>query len=170
MRGRREDITVQQQEDIAAVGSLMVRLAGAAAGGPALQALAGHLSPHLMHLLASLQNSHIRDCHMVKPAVFAMVWGRFPAKGQSSGVSNSLKHMLFWLSACAAISVLWRCNCWCLRTVCCKIWLPTGQHGNMSCKAHVCRHVTDCNHKGHAVQPLGLGKQGKVVFVCAAAV
>lgn len=65
MRGRREDIAVQQQEDIAAVGSLMVRLAGAAAGGPALQALAGHLSPHLMHLLASLQNSHIRDCHMV---------------------------------------------------------------------------------------------------------
>lgn len=72
MRGRREDITVQQQEDIAAVGPLMVRLAGAAAGGPALQALAGQLSPHLMHLLASLQNGHIRDWHMVKPAVFAV--------------------------------------------------------------------------------------------------
>ena len=72
MRGRREDITVQQQEDIAAVGSLMVCLAGAAAGGPALQALAGHLSPHLMHLLASLQNSHITDCHMVKLAVFSL--------------------------------------------------------------------------------------------------
>ena len=66
-------MAVQQQEDIAAVtvGSLMVRLAGAAAGGPALQALAGHLSPHLMHLLSSVQNSHghIRDCHMVVTAV-----------------------------------------------------------------------------------------------------
>lgn len=65
VRGRREDTAVQQQEDIAAVGSLMVRLAGGAANGPALQALAGHLSPHLLHLLSSLQNSHIRDCHMV---------------------------------------------------------------------------------------------------------
>ena len=80
MRGRREDITVQQQEDIAAVGSLMVRLAGAAAGGPALQALAGHLSPHLMHLLASLQNSHIRDCHMVKPAVIFVSVRWIPCK------------------------------------------------------------------------------------------
>lgn len=69
MRGRREDTAVQQQEDIAAVGSLMVRLAGGAANGPALQALAGHLSPHLLHLLASLQNSHIRDCHMLCSAV-----------------------------------------------------------------------------------------------------
>ena len=66
MRGRRDDMTMQQQEDIAAVGSLMLRLAGASGGGPALQAVAGHLSPHLVHLLASLQNSHIRDCHMVR--------------------------------------------------------------------------------------------------------
>lgn len=66
MQGRRDDMSMQQQEDIAAVGSLMVRLAGASGGGPALQAVAGHLSPHLVHLLASLQNSHIRDCHMVR--------------------------------------------------------------------------------------------------------
>ena len=68
LRGRREDIALQQQEDIAAVGPLMVRLAGAggAAGASALQALAGHLSPHLLHLFASLQNAHIRDCHTVR--------------------------------------------------------------------------------------------------------
>lgn len=60
-------MAVQQQEDIVAVGPLMVRLAGGAASGPALQALAGHLSPHLLHLLASLQNNHISDCHMVDP-------------------------------------------------------------------------------------------------------
>ena len=58
-------MAVQQQEDIAAVGPLMVRLAGGAGGAPSLQALAGHLSPHLLHLLASLQNAHIRDCHTV---------------------------------------------------------------------------------------------------------
>lgn len=69
MQGRRDDMSMQQQEDIAAVGSLMVRLAGASGGGPALQAVAGHLSPHLVHLLASLQNSHIRDCHMLCTAV-----------------------------------------------------------------------------------------------------
>ena len=68
MRGRREDMALQQQEDVAAVGLLMVHLAGAAGGGPALQALTGHLSPHLMHLLASLQNNHIRDCHTVSIA------------------------------------------------------------------------------------------------------
>ena len=66
LRGRREDIALQQQEDIAAVGPLMVRLAGGAAGASALQALAGHLSPHLLHLFASLQNAHIRDCHTVR--------------------------------------------------------------------------------------------------------
>lgn len=66
LRGRREDIALQQQEDIAAVGPLMVCLAGAAAGASALQALTGHLSPHLLHLLASLQNAHIRDCHTVR--------------------------------------------------------------------------------------------------------
>ena len=65
LRGRREDMPLQQQEDIAAVGPLIVRLAGGASGGPALQALAGHLSQHLLHLLASLQNAHIRDCHTV---------------------------------------------------------------------------------------------------------
>ena len=66
LRGRREDIALQQQEDIAAVGPLMVCLAGGAAGASALQALTGHLSPHLLHLFASLQNAHIRDCHTVR--------------------------------------------------------------------------------------------------------
>ena len=113
MRGRREDITVQQLEDIAAVGSLMVCLAGAAAGGPALQALTGHLSPHLMHLLASLQNSHIRDCHMVRPAAFFCMSGRI-----LQGVSMSLHHMLVLLSAGAAVSrgAAYCCNFWCLQT------------------------------------------------------
>ncbi|DBA77365.1 hypothetical protein WJX79_005205 [Trebouxia sp. C0005] len=69
LRGRREDIPLQQQEDIAAIGPLMVHLAGGAAGASALQALAGHLSPHLLHLLASLQNAHIRDCHTLCAAV-----------------------------------------------------------------------------------------------------
>ena len=71
MRGRREDISLQQQEDIAAVGPLLMRAAGAAASSPGLQALSGHLTPHLMHLLASLQNGHIRDCHTVSLAVQA---------------------------------------------------------------------------------------------------
>ena len=66
LRGRRDEVALQQQEDIAAVGPLMVRLAGGAAGAPTLQALAGHLSPHLLHLLASLQNGHTRDCHTVR--------------------------------------------------------------------------------------------------------
>ena len=122
MRGRREDITVQQQEDIAAVGSLMVRLAGGAAGGPALQSLAGHLSPHLMHLLASLQNSHIRDCHMVKCAVIFCVGEVDSLRSDRALVSA---HVLLPICLCSS-----------------QPWIVVALH----CVAAfgICQHISSC--------------------------
>ena len=64
-RGQQQDVAAQQQEDIAAVAPLIFRVAGGSAGVPHLAALASHVSPHLLHVLASLQNSHVRDCQMV---------------------------------------------------------------------------------------------------------
>lgn len=64
-RGQQQDVAAQQQEDIAAVAPLIFTVAGGSAGAPHLAALASHVSPHLLHVLASLQNSHVRDCQMV---------------------------------------------------------------------------------------------------------
>lgn len=70
-RGQQQDLAAQQQEDIAAVGPLIFRVAGGSNGVPHLAALASHVSPHLLHVLASLQNNHVRDCHMVSYRLIA---------------------------------------------------------------------------------------------------
>ena len=64
-RGQQQDVSAQQQEDIAAVAPLIFRVAGGSSGAPHLAALSSHVSPHLLHVLASLQNNHVRDCQTV---------------------------------------------------------------------------------------------------------
>ena len=67
-RGQQQDMSAQQQEDIAAVAPLILRVAGSSSGVPHLAALSSHVSPHLLHVLASLQNNHVRDYQTVSHA------------------------------------------------------------------------------------------------------
>lgn len=65
-RGQQPDLASQQQEDIAAVAPLIFKIVGGSSGVPHLAALASHLSPHMLHVLTSLQSAHVRDCHTVR--------------------------------------------------------------------------------------------------------